>query len=250
MKLDWSSLFFDRSKCERKEKKKKLDFLLKVSGCLDSFPIPLDWSSLFLCCFRFLPDSSHPIKFWNSETYRNQIWIFQKFLFVYLFDSSLDSSSIFFSFLVFFVVKASKVFFIYIRQDFYTLSFSSYYMFSCIFHCFLRDFRTLGNLGFLIKIEFLFKSKPWIFVHASFKHDSHALISKFLSFIGNFEIRVLSSWEFGDFVKFVKIVWNWLLVLINWVIITCFIHVVLFNWSIKGFLRIRFFQNWEFFYNS
>ena len=43
------------------------------------------------------------------------------------------------------------------------------------------------------------------FVHASFKYVSHALISKLLSFIGNFEIRVLSSWEIDDFVKLDKL---------------------------------------------
>ena len=30
----------------------------------------------------------------------------------------------------------------------------------------------------------------WVFVLASFKHDSHALISKFSRFLQNFEIRV------------------------------------------------------------
>ena len=44
-----------------------------------------------------------------------------------------------------------------------------------------------------MKIGFLINFKPWDFVHASFKHVSHALISKLLSFIGKFEIRVLSS---------------------------------------------------------
>ena len=74
------------------------------------------------------------------------------------------------------------------------------------------------------------------FVHASFKYVSHALISKLLSFIGNFEIRVLSSWEIGDFVKLDKIEWNWLLKLINWVIITSILLVIVFNFSIWGFV--------------
>ena len=51
---------------------------------------------------------------------------------------------------------------------------------------------------------FLIKSEPWVFVHASYKHDSHALISKFLWFIKNL-IIVLSSWEIGDFVKLAKL---------------------------------------------
>ena len=71
--LDWSSLFFDRSKWEEE----KWYFLLKLSGCLDSFPIPLDRSSLFSYCFRFLLDSSWQIGFPIFKTYRNQIWLFQ-----------------------------------------------------------------------------------------------------------------------------------------------------------------------------
>ena len=66
-------------------------------------------------------------------------------------------------------------------------------MFTCIFHEIFRDFRTLENLEFLMKIGFLINFKLWVFVHASFKHDSHALISKILSFIRNLEIRLLSS---------------------------------------------------------
>ena len=56
-------------------------------------------------------------------------------------------------------------------------------MFTCIFHEFSRDFCTLENLIFLMKIGFLIDFEPWVFVHAPFKHDSHALISKLLSFI-------------------------------------------------------------------
>ena len=56
-------------------------------------------------------------------------------------------------------------------------------MFTCIFHEFSRDFCTLENLIFFMKIGFLIDFEPWVFVHAPFKHDSHALISKLLSFI-------------------------------------------------------------------
>ena len=34
-----------------------------------------------------------------------------------------------------------------------------------------------------MKIGFLIDFEPWVFAHAPFKHDSHALISKLLSFI-------------------------------------------------------------------
>ena len=43
---------------------------------------------------------------------------------------------------------------------------------------------------------FLIKFEPWVFVHASFKHVSHTLISKFLCLIGHFEIRVLSDGKY------------------------------------------------------
>ena len=39
----------------------------------------------------------------------------------------------------------------------------------------------------------------WVFVHASFKHDSHTLISKISRFLQNFEIKVyvfLRIWLF------------------------------------------------------
>ena len=104
---------------------------------------------------------------------------------------------------------------------------------STCFHVYFIDFfgifAFLKIWGFLMFMGFLIKSEPWVFVHASYKHDSHALISKF-----------------GDFVKLGKIEWNWLLLLIDWVIITYFILVVLFNWSIKGFFKIRFFKIWGF----
>ena len=66
-------------------------------------------------------------------------------------------------------------------------------MITCIFHETFRDFQTLQILGFLMKIWFLINFEPWVFVNASFKHVSHALISKILSLTENFEIKVLSS---------------------------------------------------------
>ena len=39
----------------------------------------------------------------------------------------------------------------------------------------------------------------WVFIHASFKHDPHALISKILRFLQNFEIMgyvFLRIWGF------------------------------------------------------
>ena len=55
-------------------------------------------------------------------------------------------------------------------------------------------------MGFFIKTE------SWVFHHASFKHDSHTLISNFLWFLiffFFFEIRVLM------FLRDLGILWNW-----------------------------------------
>ena len=55
------------------------------------------------------------------------------------------------------------------------------------FHQKFSNFWTKEILGFLmVLIQFV----GWVFVHASYKHDSHALISKFSWFVQNFEIRV------------------------------------------------------------
>ena len=48
---------------------------------------------------------------------------------------------------------------------------------------FLGIFANFYFYGFLLKIGFLINSEPWVFVHASFKHVSHTLISKFLCLI-------------------------------------------------------------------
>ena len=79
------SLKFDQSKCEGE----KWLFLLKIP----SPSIPFDQSSLFSCVFRFLLDSSWPIKFQFFKNKRESDLIFFKRVFVYLFNSSLDPSS-------------------------------------------------------------------------------------------------------------------------------------------------------------
>ena len=52
-------------------------------------------------------------------------------------------------------------------------------------------------------LGFLIKTKSWVFAHASYKHDSHALISKILWLIEIFEIRVLM------FLRDLEILQNW-----------------------------------------
>ena len=111
---------------------------------------------------------------------------FEKFFFVYLFDISLDPLSK--------KKKKKKKFVVFLGQSikgflpnprlkhFCPFFFIILHVFMHFF--FLGDFCTFQNLAFLIFSGFLIKTKSWVFVHASYKHDSHALIE-------NFEIRVL-----------------------------------------------------------
>ena len=95
--FDWSSLFFNRSK----RQKENLVFKLKLLGLLNSFPISFDQSSLFLCAFRFLPNSSRLIEFWIFFKKRNKI-SFLNYSFVFLSDSFFDPfSPIFFYYYLF-----------------------------------------------------------------------------------------------------------------------------------------------------
>ena len=64
--------------------------------------------------------------------------------------------------------------------------------------------RTKRILGFLMILSVLIQFFGWVFVHASFKHDSHALISKFSWFVQNFEIRVYV------FLRNLGILFNWM----------------------------------------
>ena len=132
----------------------------------------------------------------KSDSFKSSFYLSLRFLIQFFF----------FFFLSFSWSKFPRFFSSIFGKTFIPFLFHHITCFHAFFINFFRDFCTLENLGFLIKIEFLFKSKPWVFVHASFKHDSHTLISKNLSFIGNFEIRVLSSWEFGDCVKLANVI--------------------------------------------
>ena len=81
---------------------------------------------------------------------------------------------------------------------------------SCFFFFFL-DFWIIEKLEFKKKknllcfLCILVKTNTWVFVHASFKHDSHALISKFSCFIKIFKIRVLMLRNFGILLNWAKL---------------------------------------------
>ena len=68
---------------------------------------------------------------------------------------------------------------------------------------FFKDFCINEKLGFLLFLCILVKFDLWVFVHASFKHDFHALTSKFSWFIKIFQIRVLM------FLRDLGILFNW-----------------------------------------
>ena len=182
LEFDWSSLFFNLSKCEEENQFFSLKFLVPS--------IPFDQSNLSSCTFRFLTDSSRTIGFRFLKAYRNYIWFFQKF-FVFLSDSSLDPfPQIFFLFLVILgqsfkgFLPNPKV------RHFFPFFFIILHVFMHLF----RDFRIFKNLGFWCS---------WVFAHASYKHDSYALISKILWLIEIFEIRILM------FLRDLGILWNW-----------------------------------------
>ena len=65
----------------------------------------------------------------------------------------------------------------------------------------------MENWGFFFMILcILIKSNSWVFVHASYKHDPHALISKFSWFIKIFENRVLMFLrDFGILLNWAKL---------------------------------------------
>ena len=157
---------------------------------LNSFPIPFDQSSLFLSGFQFLPNSSRLIEFlFFFKTNRNHI-SFLNYSFVFLSDSSLDLFSPKFFFVIF-LGQRFKGFLQKLRVrhfcPFFLIKLHAFMHFSCFI---FLNFRIIEKLGFLLFLFILVKTDTWVFVHASFKHDSHALISKFSWFINFFEVRV------------------------------------------------------------
>ena len=75
-----------------------------------------------------------------------------------------------------------------------------------ILHAFLhfhQIFWTKEILGFLVILGVLIKFIEWVFVHASYKHVSSTLISKFSWFVQNFKIRVYM------FLRNLEILFNW-----------------------------------------
>ena len=130
--------------------RRKSVFQLKVSGPLDSFPIPFDQSNLSSCTFRFLTDSSRTIGFRFLKTYSNYIWFFQKF-FVFLSDSSLDPFSQIFFFFGHFLGQSFKGFLPNPKVRHF------FPFFLIILHVFMhlfRDFRIFKNLGFWCFLAF------------------------------------------------------------------------------------------------
>ena len=88
-------------------------------------------------------------------------------------------------------------------KTFFPFLFHQITWFHASFMHFLRDFRIFRNLGFLMFLGILIKIESWVFLHASFKHDSHNLISKLSWFIKTFEIRVLK------FLRDLGVLLNW-----------------------------------------
>ena len=114
------------------------------------------------------------------------------------------------------------------------------------FHQKISKFQTKRILGFLMILVILIQFVGWVFVHASYKHDSHALISKFSWFVQNFEIRVYM------FLRNLGILFNWIklskisIYAIVWLsnynmFYTCVVQLI----NIRIFEKLGF-QNWGF----
>ena len=192
--FDRSGLFFDRLKREEENSV----FKLKVSGLLDSFLTPFDQSSLFLWTFRSLPDSSRPIGFRIFKTYRNQIRFLNYSLSFSPIPLSIPSHNFFFFFIIF-LGQRFKGF----LQKLKVRHFCPFLFIKLLdlMH-FLKNFPTFRNLGFLMFLGILIKTKSWVFLHASFKHGC-TLISEFSWFVKSFAIMVLK------FLRDLEILWNW-----------------------------------------
>ena len=150
----------------------------------DSFPIPPNRSNFF---------------------YLKQIWIRSAFftilcLSLWFLSRSLLIQFIFYLFFCLILGQRFKGFLLNPKVRHFCPFF--FYQITCI-HAFFKKFRINKKLGFLLILCILIKSDSWVFVHASFKHDPHALISKFSWFIKIFEIRILM------FLRDLRILWNW-----------------------------------------
>ena len=180
---------------DRKGKRKIQFFSLKSRAC----SIPSQFPLISRAYFHVHFDSSRSIGF-HFFKHMGIRPVLLKLLFVFLSDSSLDPFSPFF-FLVIFLGQRFKGF----LQTPKVRHFCPFFFIKLHdFMHFLMDFCTYRILGFLIFLGILIKTKSWVFLHASFKHDSHTLISKFSQFINFFEIRVLK------FLRDLGILLNWI----------------------------------------
>ena len=180
----------------------------------------LDWCSIswirFLKTFDFYSIGIRLVK--NHRDRKKKVLEHVFFTFV---SFSLDwSTSNFFFVLIW--VKYSKVLFLNNRYDLFAPYFCIFYIHACIFINFSQKFQTLGILGFLMFEFVLINFDQWVFVHASYKHCVYALIWKFSCFVKLLRVRVHKLFEFGDFVQLGLICSNWLMILFDWSIRTCF----------------------------
>ena len=133
-----------------------------------------------------------PSRFLSTDqfSYFQNIWesnrIFKLFL-VFLSDSFLDPFSQFFFFFIIFLGQRFKGF----LQKLKVRHFFPFLFIKLLdFMHFLKNFPTFRNLGFLMFLGILIKTKSWVFLHASFKHGC-TLISEFSWFVKSFAIMVL-----------------------------------------------------------
>ena len=164
----------------------------------------LDQSKSILLSLRSLLDSSLPIEiqiFRILKGLTNQFWL------CLLLSSIPLNPFLEHKFFLAFLVKIFKAFLL------LQLVWHFYPSFLIKSHSFMHNHPFLlkiSNLHFLrsqMIFSVLIKFFQWVFVHASYKHDSFGSISNFSWFVKIFEIRVhvsLKNWGFCS------IGWNWL----------------------------------------
>ena len=165
--------------------------------------------------FNSCPDSSRPIKF---HFFKKQLGIRSGVHHSFCLSLQFLSQSLITQNLCLFLGQRFKSFLTHSRvRHFYPFFLNKLHAFMHFFFIKkIQNFSIKANFGFLMILCILIKIDSWVFVHASHKHDSHALISKFLWFLQIFEIRVyVFLRDLGILLNWAKLseigLWYWLI---------------------------------------
>ena len=112
---------------------------------------------------------------------------------------------------------------------------------------FKGNFQTLWNLGFLMFLLFSFTIDYWVFFVGWYKHDIYGLIWS-IDELG--KIKISRAWNYSNwgFWSIEQKLMKLTCLLINLVIIFCYITCVMINWSIFWDFWKCVFKIWGFWY--